>query len=273
MTPMDQPIQALACYCHGYSDCTSFVTRIQNQRLVERGIAVASIEYEGHGRSDGPLGLINDWKKLIDDVSTYFSHIADQFTGRPVFLVGDSMGGAVAYCTYNRMPKIFAGVVFLCPTCKICDDWLPPKSVIRVLRWLVGPAGTTSFLGFLPISPTSGYVLNVAHKISEKRDIASRVPTNYTRSLRLATKREMIDATKSISKSLSSFTAPFLVVHGKDDRVTDPRLSELLYAESPSKDKPIKLYDGMWHCLKSEPDENIDLVYSDIRSWILERSW
>jgi alpha-beta hydrolase superfamily lysophospholipase len=273
MTPKDQPIKAVVCYCHGYTDCASFVMRIQNQRLVEQGIAVASIEYEGHGRSDGPLGLINDWDKLIDDVSTYFSQAAEQFPGKPVFLMGESMGGAVAYCTYNRMPKLFQGVVFVCPMCKICDDMLPPQPVIRALQWLIGPSGTTSFLGFLPIAPARNQISNLSHKIPEKRDLAARVPTNYNRNPRLATARELISATQSINQSLSKFTAPFLVVHGKADRVTDPRLSEQLYNESPSKDKSIKLYEGMWHCLlKGEADEDIEMVYNDIISWVLERS-
>ena len=50
--------------------------------------------------------------------------------------------------------------------------------------------------------------------------------------------------TRDISSSLSEFDAPFLVQHGKEDKVTDPKLSQALYDESKSKDKTIKLYDG-----------------------------
>jgi hypothetical protein len=52
------------------------------------------------------------------------------------------------------------------------------------------------------------------------------------------------NVTRDISSSLSEFDAPFLVLHGKEDRVTDPKLSQALYDESKSKDKTIKLYDG-----------------------------
>lgn len=273
MTPTDQPIKAVICYCHAYTDCTSFTTRVQNQRFVQRGIAVASIEYEGHGHSDGPLGLITGWERLVDDVSTYFGKIAEQFADKPIFLMGESMGGAVAYCSYNLNPDVYTGVVFVSPMCKICEEILPPDAVLRTLFWFAGPTGTTNFLGILPIVPIPSQALTLSHKVPEKRDMARRIPTNYARNPRLATAREIYRATKSISASLSSFTAPFLVIHGEDDRVTDPRLSELLYAESPSKDKSIKLYDGMWHCFRSEPDEDVELVYSDIISWILERSW
>jgi predicted esterase len=52
------------------------------------------------------------------------------------------------------------------------------------------------------------------------------------------------NVTSDISSSLSEFDAPFLVLHGKEDKVTDPKLSQALYDESKSKDKTIKLYDG-----------------------------
>ena len=49
----------------------------------------------------------------------------------------------------------------------------------------------------------------------------------------------------SISSNLQSFNAPFLVQHGLSDKVTDPNLSRALYEESSSKDKEIKLYEGI----------------------------
>jgi acylglycerol lipase len=274
MTPKHKPIQAVVCFCHGYTDTVSYMKQIEYQRLVDEGIAFVAIEYEGHGRSDGSLGLINDWNSLIEDVSSFFQEISrTRFAGKSIFLMGESMGGAVAYCTYNRIPNTFRGVVFVCPMCKISDDMLPPQWVVNTLIWLIGPSGSTSFLGYLPIAPAKRNVGEVANKLEEKRIVNGRAPLNYERNPRLATARELIKATQSISSSLSDFDASFLVIHGKDDRVTDPKLSQSLYEESKSKDKSLRLYDGMWHGLTStEPDENINLVFSDAITWILQRS-
>ncbi|GAX25256.1 hypothetical protein FisN_5Lh338 [Fistulifera solaris] len=274
MTPKNKPIRAVVCFCHGYTDNVSYMKQIEYQRLVDEGIAFVAIEYEGHGRSDGSLGLINDWNCLIEDVSSFFQEISrTRFVGKSIFLMGESMGGAVAYCTYKRIPHIFRGVVFVCPMCKISDDMLPPQWVVNTLIWLIGPSGSTSFLGYLPIAPAKQNVGEVANKLEEKRIVNGRAPLNYERNPRLATARELIKATQSISSSLSEFDASFLVIHGKDDRVTDPKLSQSLYEESKSKDKSLRLYDGMWHGLTStEPDENIDLVFSDAIAWILQRS-
>jgi len=76
-------------------DNSSFLKRIQYQRFVKKGIAVAMIEYEGHGRSDGHNGLIPSFDVMVDDAHQYFNEITNnKFPGKRVFLMGESMGGA-----------------------------------------------------------------------------------------------------------------------------------------------------------------------------------
>jgi hypothetical protein len=66
---------------------------------------------------------------------------------------------------------------------------------------------------------------------------------------------------------------PFLVLHGEADTVTDPEVSRALYEGAASTDKTFKLYPGMWHGLTAgEPDENVELVFSDILAWLDQRS-
>ena len=72
LVPKNQEIKAVLCFCHGYTDNASFVKQIEYGRFVRHGIAVVTIEYEGHGRSDGELGLIYDWDRLVDDTSSLF---------------------------------------------------------------------------------------------------------------------------------------------------------------------------------------------------------
>ena len=103
--------------------------------------------------------------------------------------------------------------------------------------------------------------------------LALSAPTQYGRQPRLATARELNDATRSIGASFRRFDAPLLVLHGREDRVTRPEASERLYRASPSEDKDIKLYEGMWHNLTAgETDDNIEIVFNDAISWVIKRS-
>lgn len=55
--------------------------------------------------------------------------------------------------------------------------------------------------------------------------------------------------------------------------MTDKSVSKQLYDVASSSDKTLKLYPGMWHgLLYGEPQENLDIVFSDIIGWIEERS-
>lgn len=65
---------------------------------------------------------------------------------------------------------------------------------------------------------------------------------------------------------------PFLVLHGGDDIVTDPSVSQLLLEKASSRDKNFKLYPGMWHALTAEFPDDVERVYSDIITWLEERA-
>ena len=242
----NSPIRAIVCLCHGYMDNTSFLKRIQYQRFVKRGIAVIMIEYEGHGRSDGTNALIPCWTNLVKDSHSYFSHIiskSPKFSGKKIFLMGESMGGAVAFDIMMQHRKYYEGVIFAAPMVKILVT--PPSWVVRLFYKVVGKPGSVSRLSVLPLAPSRGDIPDLSFKDKEKMKLALSVPTKYGRKPRLATARELLDATKRISATVHEFDAPFLVMHGLEDYVTCPKVSEMLYNESPSKDKEIKLYKGM----------------------------
>ena len=84
-------IRAVACFCHGYGDNGfAYLKRVEFFRYVRAGIAVVNMEIEGHGRSDGMLGLVPSFDRVIDDVSTFFHEVmTKKFPGKKCFLVGE----------------------------------------------------------------------------------------------------------------------------------------------------------------------------------------
>ena len=274
MTPKNgAEIRAVVCLCHGYMDNASFLKRVQFQRFVREGIAVVTIEYEGHGRSDGSNALVSKWEDLVGDAHKYFSQLTRrQFPDKKTFLMGESMGGAVVYDIMSSVERrgAYDGVIFVAPMVKILVA--PPQWVVDVFERVVGHPGTLNFLSTMPWAPSRGDMPHLSFKDKDKMRLALSVPTRYGRKPRLATARELLNATKRISSTIREFDAPFIVLHGLEDYVTDPRMSEMLYNESPSLDKTIKLYEGMYHNLTTgETDENIDMVFGDAISWVSER--
>lgn len=276
MLPKDgAPIHAVLCFCHGYMDSTSFMKRIEYQRFVQAGIAVAMIDFEGHGRSDGTNCLLPDWDALVGDADAYFSEIAksSRFAGKKVFLMGESMGGSVVFdliTRYNDRRK-YAGAVLACPMCKVADDALPSPWVVKAFQFIAGPPGSMNLFSAMPVAPNKS-IPERSFKMKEKMNLSSWNPSSYGRKARLATGRELLNTTKRISKSFHLLDSPFLVLHGLSDYVTCPKMSEDLYRGAPSKDKGIKLYPGMFHNLTcGDTYENTEMVFDDAISWVLKR--
>lgn len=90
LTPREQPVEAVVCFCHGYTDNPTHTKLNEYTYLVQKGIALIIIEYEGHGSSDGQLGLIKDWDLLVEDAHMFFQEtLHKSFEGRKAFLMGE----------------------------------------------------------------------------------------------------------------------------------------------------------------------------------------
>lgn len=152
------------------------------------------MQYEGHGRSDGTLSLVTDWDKVIEDAVSFFRETLTndvKFQGKPAFLMGESMGGAVAFCTYKETPEMFKGVVFYAPMLKIADEMKPPQFVTDFLMSIIGKPGSNYLLGTLPLSPSADVITKV-FKSKETRWFSLQHPLTYRRKPRLSTSREML---------------------------------------------------------------------------------
>ncbi len=76
----------------------------------------------GHGLSPGIPGYVASYTALIDDTVAFVKHVRSEYsavnlTGIPVFLIGESMGGAVAIATAVSARVVLDGVLLLAPMC------------------------------------------------------------------------------------------------------------------------------------------------------------
>ncbi|CAA7389564.1 unnamed protein product [Spirodela intermedia] len=266
--PKNSDAKALIFLCHGYGMECSISMRGTGIALAEGGYEVHGLDYEGHGKSAGLQGLVSSFDDLVDDCSEYFTHVCEKEENRKKkrFLLGESMGGAVALLLHRKKLSFWNGAVLVAPMCKISDELKPHPLVVKMLIILCKIVPTWKLM------PTQD-IIDVAFKDPGKRREVRENPLCYKGRPRLKTAYELFMASQDIEKKLHKVSLPFIVVHGGDDIVTDPSVSQLLYESAASTDKTFKLYRGMWHALTSgEPPESIKLVFSDIIAWLDERS-
>ncbi|MED6155534.1 hypothetical protein PIB30_006036 [Stylosanthes scabra] len=261
--PTSSP-KALVFLCHGYGMECSIFMRECGERLACARYAVFGIDYEGHGYSEGIRCYISKFDNIVRDCSQYFKSICEleEYKGKSKFLYGESMGGAVALLVHRNDPSFWDGAVLVAPMCKISEKVKPNPMVVSLL---------TSVENIIPkckIVPSRD-VINSAFKDTTKRELIRQNTLIYQDKPRLKTGLEMLRTSLNLEATLNLVTLPFLVLHGDADTVTDPEVSKALYERASSIDKTMKLYPGMWHGLTSgEPDDNIDIVFSDIIKWL-----
>ncbi|KAL8548687.1 hypothetical protein ACS0TY_007819 [Phlomoides rotata] len=255
---------SLLSHVDGYGmECSNFMKGV-GVKLASNGYGVFGIDYEGHGRSMGARCYIKRFDNVVHDCSNYFKSICaqEEYKEKRRFLYGESMGGAVALLTHNKDPAFWHGALLVAPMCKISEKVKPHPLVISLL---------TKVEDVIPkwkIVPTKD-VINAAFKDPVKREEIRGNKLIYQEKPRLKTALEMLRTSMNLEDSLNEVTIPFLVLHGEADTVTDPEVSRALYERASSRDKTIKLYPGMWHGLTAgETDDNIDIVFSDIISWL-----
>ncbi|XP_051131668.1 caffeoylshikimate esterase-like isoform X2 [Andrographis paniculata] len=236
-------------------------------KLALDGYAVFGIDYEGHGRSMGARCYIKRFDNIVDDCSNYFKSICEQeeYKEKKRFLYGESMGGAVALLVHRKDPSFWHGAILVAPMCKISEKVKPHPVIISLLMRVV------DLIPKWKIVPTKD-VIDSAFKDPAKREEVRSNKLIYQEKPRLKTALELLRTSMDLEDTLDQVTLPFLVLHGEADAVTDPEVSRALYEQASSKDKTMKLYPGMWHALTAgEPDNNVDIVFSDILSWLDNR--
>ncbi|XP_042465340.1 caffeoylshikimate esterase-like [Zingiber officinale] len=266
--PENRDPKALIFMCHGYAMECSISMRGTGMRLAKEGYEVHGIDYEGHGKSSGLQGFVPSFKNIIDDCFEHFVSVCEKGKNKNKarYLLGESMGGAVALLLHRKQPSFWNGAILVAPMCKIADELKPHPMVISILSRLSNVFPTWRIVPMQDI-------IDVAFKSMEKRQEIRANPLCYKGRPRLKTAHQLLMVSLEIEKNLNQVSLPFLIVHGGDDIVTDPSVSKLLYDTALSKDKTFKLYPGMWHALTSaEPPESIDLVFSDIIAWLDERT-
>ncbi|XVE84858.1 hypothetical protein DITRI_Ditri17bG0046100 [Diplodiscus trichospermus] len=257
-------IKGAICFCHGYGDtCTFFFEGIA-RFIAASGYGVYAIDHPGFGLSEGLHGYIYSFDELADNVIEQYAKIKErpEVRGLPSFLLGQSMGGAVALKVHLKDPKGWDGVILVAPMCKIADDVTPSEPVLKVLTLL------SNVMPAAKLVPQKD-LAELMFRDPRKKKMAVYNVISYDDRVRLRTAVQLLKATKEIEMQVEKVSTPLLILHGAADKVTDPLVSQFLYEFASSKDKTLKLYEEGYHCiLEGEPDDRIFTVLNDIIAWL-----
>ncbi|KAA0165909.1 hypothetical protein FNF28_03291 [Cafeteria roenbergensis] len=269
-TPTDRP-KSIVVYCHGYGHHSrgGALFRLATE-LSLRGHAVVAFDCEGNGCSSGLPGFIVNFQRLAVQ-----AHVALEFArlqlGRegaetPAFLLGESMGGALATTAARLNPELFAGMILFAPMCGIDPSIIPAAPIVALAKCVASCWPSLPLIAVQDHLPACFRLDNETVAAGARAD-----PLRYDGKQRVGTGMRLLDVMQHMHESAPSLSMPLLVFHGTADRVTDPSLSLQFWEQFGATDKTyIRLKDA-WHVLMFEPYATRVFVIEALDEWLCQR--
>lgn len=259
------PLKGLVGVVHGFTGSTNWLVQLTAIAIAKHGFCVYALDHQGHGFSEGLRAHIPDINPVVDDCLQFFDSARASNPGLPAFLYAESLGGAIALLIHLRQRDVWAGAVLNGAMCGISQKFKPPWPLEHLLSLVAWAAPTWE------IVPTKA-LPTVSFKVEWKRSLAIKDPHRSMSRPRAATALELLRICGELQTSFNEVTLPLLIVHGSDDVVCDPECVRTLYEKAGSEDKTLRIYEGMWHQLVGESNEDVSKVFGEVCDWLCERA-
>ncbi|MDX1530238.1 MAG: alpha/beta hydrolase [Rhodothermales bacterium] len=228
-------------------------------RLMLADYAVLAYDHRGHGRSEGlPRAYFDRIDLLVRDLGTVLEWARAEGPDQPLFLLGHSLGGAVAALhVIEHGADDLRGLVLSSAALKLPDA--PPP----MLRRVAGFASET--FPRLPIAR-----LKLADLSRDPRTVRAyrEDPLTFNGRVPARVGYELLRATEQIQARPEAFRLPLYLFHGTADRITDPDGTRRLYEHAATDDKRLTLYEGFYHETMNAPDTDRQRVLDDLVAWL-----
>jgi alpha-beta hydrolase superfamily lysophospholipase len=252
-------MHAMLVIIHGLAEHSGRYSHVADY-FAGKGYAVGAFDLYGHGKSGGKKAFIQQFDRLMDDMEAFVGRAVEKAKGRDVFLLGHSMGGGmVTRYLMDRNLNGVKGAMLSAPMVAVGSS-IPPFliTVTRILGDLVPT---------LPVVQLDNDTISRDPHVKEKYDSD---PLNYRGKIQARTGTEINRFLEYVQTHMDQITLPVLIMQGSDDRLVDPAGSRQLYEKASSKDKTLKIYDGLYHEILNEPEKQ--QVMNDILAWMLHRN-
>ncbi|WP_431949933.1 lysophospholipase [Nocardia lijiangensis] len=247
--------KAVVVLVHGIAEHSGRYAHV-GKRLADAGFAVYALDHLGHGKSAGGKANIGSMAGSADNVEGMLEIAAREQPGVPKFLLAHSMGSLIVLYLATRAPIDVTGIVLSAPPLDI--------PVGNPVQRLVAPVLSR-------LTPNLGVLKLDSSMISRDPAVVAAYdadPLVYRGKLPARTGTEILNATDTVKKRLDKLTVPLLVLHGTADVLAAPSSTDLIERGAASKDLTVIRYDGLYHEVFNEPEQ--DRVLTDVVTWLEE---
>lgn len=220
------------------------------------GITVYAYDQRGFGRAPNRGRWAGD-RVMSHDLASILRLLQREYDPVPVYLMGESMGGAVTMVTLANTDIEPAGAILLAPA---VWGWQAMNPLYRTTLWI--SAHTMPWL-----TPT-GRGLGV--QASDNREMLRALGRDplIIKETRIDTVYGLVTLMDRAYDAATSIHAPTLFLYGANDQLI-PEAPTLRVADSIPGEKRVVRYEEGWHMLLR--DLQREIVYRDVLAWIADK--
>jgi len=238
----------------GHSSRWEFLSKF----LLQNGISSYAIELKGFGETKDLKGHIDSFEIYFQDLLVIRNIINKEHGGAKVFLLGESLGGLLAFLLAIRKPNLFHGLICLSPAFK--------------------GSLKSSFMDYVKVfvslffNPRKQFPVPFNAQMCTRDTEYQAVMDHDEREHRLASAKLLIElflAQIRASSLKHKLSIPTLFMTSGKDLLVDAKASLGIFKKLAVKDKTIIDYPDMYHALPIELGR--EKVFTDILEWAQER--
>jgi alpha-beta hydrolase superfamily lysophospholipase len=248
--------RAVIVISHGAGEHGGRYRRVA-EHLSTHGYPVYAIDHRGHGRSQGPRAFVDRLQNAAADLDELVDLAHNEHPEDPLFLLGHSLGGTIALLYASDFQSKLDGLILSGPVVVLDPAPSPPvRLAARALSVLA------------PRIPAFGVDPVVISRDRSEVEAYRTDPLVHHRKLPLRTVAEIAAAVQEFPRLLPGLELPLLLLHGSEDRLAPVAGSRMVYERAGSKDRSLKIYDGLFHEILNELEEDRSRVLNDITAWL-----
>ncbi|MFA5839871.1 MAG: lysophospholipase [Candidatus Margulisiibacteriota bacterium] len=225
----------------------------------QKGFASYALELPGFGQTPNhPRGHVDSFNLYYQDIQNLLGMIKRDYPDRKVFIVGESMGGLIAFLAASKYKDQFAGQILLSPAFQNGMKFPFSAYLTLIANALINPKKSIK----LPF--TSAMVT---------RDVAyQKVMDNNPDELRYASVKILLNilfAQIKAKRIAKKTTTPSLFLLSLQDQLVNAKASQKMFSRLTIKDKSLIEYPAMLHALYIDLDR--EKVFANILNWLEKR--
>jgi acylglycerol lipase len=252
-------VRAVVIVAHGYGEHGGRYGNLV-ERLVMHGYAIYALDQRGHGRSEGPRGHVGRFAEFVADLHAFRIRIEEEQRGKPLFLLGHSMGGLIAVRYLLAHDQGLSGAILSSPAFGIYNQ---PS---RLFQWLGKLLSR--------IAPRASFQGNVDPRFLSRDQSVGQAYAADPLVHKRASARFFTEFKWAMANALErapEVRLPLLILQAGDDRLVDPRATENFASRVEAQAKESHVYPGLYHEIFNELPADRELVFADLERWLEAR--